>query len=76
MGNNISLERKVALGAPLGKQTFVESFVRNKVEKSVIEVKRLSTLSETQPQAVYAALTHGVMARCTRTPSLSKDLQP
>ena len=62
---NISLERKVGLGAPLGKRTFAESFVRNKVEKWVIEVKRLSTIAKSQPHAANAALTHGVMVRWT-----------
>ena len=73
-GVNISVEGQKHLGAPLGTRNFAETFVRNKVQKWLNEVKCLSTIAKTQPQAAYAALTHGVMARWTYLMRLVPDI--
>ena len=59
----ISEEGKRYLGDAMGTATFVEQFVRRKVEGWVKEVERLSTLAMTQPHAAYAAFTHGLVSR-------------
>ena len=72
---NISIDGKAHLGAPLGTRTFAEVFVENKVQGWVNEIMRLSTIAKTEPQAAYAALTHGVMARWTYLMRLVPDME-
>ena len=62
-GINITVNGKRHLGAPLGTNAFAQSFVETKVADWVNEIKRLSVVARTQPQAAYAVLTHGFMGR-------------
>lgn len=53
------------LGAAIGTQAFVESYVKQKVSEWAGAVERLSSIAQTQPHAVYAAFTHGLMSKWT-----------
>ena len=64
-GVNITAEGKRHLGAALGTPVFVESYVQQKVAGWAREVERLSSIAATQPQAAYAALTHGLISKWT-----------
>ena len=79
-GVSVTEEGKRHLGAAIGTQAFVERYVKQKVSEWVITVERLSTFAHTQPQAVYAAFTHGLMSKwtyLTRTiPNIGNLLSP
>ena len=62
-GMQITTQGQRHLGAPLGSKSFVEKFVHAKVSVWVSEIKSLSEIASSQPQAAYAALTHGLMSR-------------
>ena len=64
-GISITEEGKRHLGAALGTQGFVESYVQQKVSEWVKAIEHLSTIAETQPHAAYAAFTHGLMSKWT-----------
>ena len=79
-GINITTQGKRHLGAPLGTSTFTQSFVESKVAVWVEEIKRLSSIARTQPQAAYTALTHGIMGRWAflmrSVPGVEDQFQP
>ena len=62
-GINITAQGKQHLGAPLGTNAFIQSFVESKVVGWVEEIKWPSRIARTQPQAAYTALIHGIMGR-------------
>ena len=62
---NITTIGKPHLGSPLGSQEFTESFVRDKVQTWSEELKKLSIIANTHPQAAYAAFTHGIVGKWT-----------
>ena len=64
-GINISSQGRPHLGAPLGSNAFIQSFVESKVTNWVKEIKQLATIAKSQPQDAYAALIHGLMGRWT-----------
>ena len=78
-GVSITMEGR-HLGAAVGTQTFVESFVQQKVSEWICAVERLSSIALTQPHAAYAAFTHGLVGKwtyLTRTiPDIEDLLQP
>ena len=53
------------LGSALGKTDFVQNFIREKANSLVGLIHVLSDVAKSQPQAAYAALTHGLMGRWT-----------
>ena len=57
----ITAEGKRHLGAALGTASFVTLFVTQKVSVRKHELEVLSDISLTQPHAVYAAFTHGII---------------
>ena len=59
-GIHVCTEGTCYLGAAIGKARFLQSFVQDKVDAWVCEIKTLSKISLDQPQAAYAAFTHGV----------------
>ena len=61
----ITREGQKHLGAALGSQTFVETYVTGKVQEWVREVERLAALARSQPHAAYAAMTHGLSSKWT-----------
>ena len=64
-GVSITAEGKRHLGAAIGTNSFVESYVKRKVSGWVHEVERLSSIAVTQPHAAYAAFTHGQTSKWT-----------
>ena len=64
-GVSITAEGKRHLGAAIGTNSFVESYVKRKVSGWVHEVQRLSSIAVTQPHAAYAAFTHGQTSKWT-----------
>ena len=79
-GMQITTQGQRHLGAPLGSKSFVEKFVHAKVSVWVSEIKSLSEIASSQPQAAYAALTHGLMSRWTHlmrtVPGIDNLFQP
>ena len=63
------------LGAAIGKDSYIKSFVSEKVDGWVSEIERLAHYAESQPHAAFAALTHGLTSKwsylCRATPSIS-----
>ena len=53
------------LGSALGSDSFLSNFVATKISTWVDELENLSEVAKTEPQAAYAALTHGLIAKWT-----------
>ena len=51
------------LGLPIGKPSFIESFVNEKVQEWTNDVENLSMFADSQPHAAYSALTHGLTSK-------------
>ncbi len=70
-------EGKRYLGSAIGKHSFLETYVEQKVDTWVEELKRLSI---SQPHAAFAALTHGPSSRWTylarTTPNIEELIKP
>ena len=62
-GVSITVEGKRHLGAAIGKQIFIESYVQRKVSKWVGEIESLSSIATSQPHAAYTAFTHGLAGK-------------
>ena len=79
-GVNITTDRRKHVGAAVGSQSFVRTYVNEKVIQWVQEIEDLTTIAMSHPQAAYAALTHGLMGRWFYTlrtiPGISDLLQP
>jgi hypothetical protein len=79
-GIRMSIDGHRHLGAALGSRHFVNDFVRSKMAEWVTEVKNLSDVALTHPQAAYAVFTHGLTSKWTfimRTvPNIEDEFQP
>ena len=79
-GIKVTTQGARILGAALGVRPFVEKFVRDRVACWVTEVKNLSVIAKTHPQAAYAVFTHGLSSKWSflmRTiPDIGTELQP
>ena len=68
------------LGLALGSDSFLSDFVATKISTWVDELENLSEVAKTEPQAAYAALTHGLIAKWTylmrTTPGISDHMAP
>ena len=64
-GISITCEGKKYLGAPLGTDAFVHSFIHQQISTWEKELKLLSKFAVTQPHAAYAAFTHGFTSKWT-----------
>ena len=53
------------LGSPIGSESFVDGFIKDTIDKWLLDLKVLCTFAESQPQAAYAAFTHGLFSRWT-----------
>ena len=51
------------LGGAIGNNNFIRSFIQSKVEDWKEELETLINIAHTQPQAAYAAYTHGIMPK-------------
>ena len=60
---NISVEGRLYLGATIGTQEFKHNYVGAKVSEWSSEVLLLTKIAESQPQAVYSALTHSLSSK-------------
>ena len=79
-GINISSTGRQHLGSALGSDSFVNEFVKSKIAKWILEMETLTKIARTEPQAAYAALTHGLIGKwlyAMRTiPGISKLFAP
>ena len=79
-GVGFTQEGKRHLGAALGTNSFVDSYVQKKVSERVREIEQLSSFAVTQPHTTYAAFTHDLSNRWTflarTTPNIGNLLQP
>ena len=80
-GVQITTEGRPYLGGPLGSTEFVENFLEKKVSDWEKEIQLLAKFAVTQPQASFAALTHGIISRWAYSlrvisPSAAELLQP
>ena len=64
-GIEMTTEGRRYLGGGIGRSGFLIDYVKEKVKQWVGEVEALSNIAQTQPQAAYAAFTHGLMSRWT-----------
>ena len=62
-GVNITSRGHQHLEVPIGTRRYIKEVVSNKVREWVVEIEELTSFAVTQPQAAYAALTHGVMEK-------------
>uniref|UniRef100_A0A1X7V9A6 Uncharacterized protein n=1 Tax=Amphimedon queenslandica TaxID=400682 RepID=A0A1X7V9A6_AMPQE len=60
-----SYERACKVFESSGIVSFVDGFIKDTVDKWLLDLKVLCTFAESQPQAAYAALTHGLFSRWT-----------
>ena len=61
----ITEEGQKYLGSAIGKQTFIDSYVQQKVTTWIDELDRLSSIAITQPHAAFTAFTHGLTSKWT-----------
>ena len=77
---NVTCTGRPHLGAPLGTQDYIDTFVSEKVEQWSGDLKLLSAIATTQPHAAFAAFSHGLFSKwsfLSRTISnISHLLQP
>ena len=71
----ITSEGRRYLGGALRSQTFVETFMANKVADWSAEVQRLAKFAATQPHAAHAAFTHGLLSRWIYTLRVTNPLK-
>lgn len=64
-GIQITCEGERHLGAVVGSDSYRTSYVSNKVEKWVIDIKELSKIGKEEPQAAFTAFTKGISHRWT-----------
>ena len=73
----VSDEDQRYFGSAIGKKSFLESYLQQKVDTWIEELKLLSSIATTQPHSAFAAFTHGFSSRWTflaRTTSSIADL--
>jgi len=79
-GIRITSEGRPYLGAAIGSENFVNSFVADKVKGWVEEVTQLARFAESQPHAAYGAFTHDLSSHwlfvSQTVPSESDYFQP
>ncbi len=76
---NISMEGKPHLGTSLGSKEYSDKCTKEKVAEWSLELEKLTTITETEPHAAYAAITHGLASKWTylsrTTPDISEHLE-
>ena len=77
---NVTSEGRPHLGAAIGTESYINSYVKRKVEQWYVELECLALVATTQPHSAFAAFTHGFTSKWThlaRTiPNISYFLQP
>ena len=66
-GINVTSAGKRHLGAVIGSQAYKQEFVNSIVDKWIRELRVLTEIAETQPQAAYSAYIHGFKHKFTYT---------
>ena len=61
----ITTEGRRYLGAAIGRNSFKEKFVQEKVHEWIEELLQLTEIARTKPQAAYSAFTHGTLSKWT-----------
>lgn len=64
-GTSITEEGNRHLGAAIGNEAFVESYLKQKVSEWVNTVECLSPIAHSQPHAAYATFMHVLMSKWT-----------
>ena len=79
-GVNVTTEGRPYLGAAIGTRSYVDKYMKGKVDQWVSTVETLSSIANSQPHAAYAALTHSLQGRWTYlsrvTPNIGHLLKP
>ena len=60
---NITSVGRCYLGSPIGSEEYIIDFVKKKVMEWVAQIERLAMIAQSQPQAAYSALTHGLYGK-------------
>ena len=60
----ITTERTKYLGTPIGDEAFVNMSIEQKTAEWVEEIKQLSSIAQSEPQAALAAFMHSVASEC------------
>ena len=78
-GINITSAGKRHLGAVIGSHEYKQEYVNNSIDEWIKELRVLTEIAETQPQAAYAAYIHGFKHKLTymlRTvPNITNELK-
>ena len=76
----VTSEGRPYLGAPLGTDGFIHTFVESKVQQWSKELESLATIAHSQPHAAHAAFRHGMTNKwfyfTHTTPYIGYLLQP
>ena len=78
-GVQITADGHRLLGAPIGTQSFCKNFTERTVANWKLQLEALSTVARPQPQAAYAAFTHGFIGKWTflaRTTAIGELFSP
>ncbi len=62
-GINVTCTGRPYLGSPIGTDEFVAECMESKVNGWIEEINRMGEIGLSQPHAMFAALTHGLMSR-------------
>ena len=60
-------------GVPIRTEEYIQSFLTNKVKEWSEELSLPATIAQVQPQAAYAAFTHGLMSKWLYLSHIMKD---
>ena len=76
---NVTSEGRPHLGAAIGTESYINSYVKQKVKQWSVELEWLALVAATQPHSGFAAFTHG-SSKWTHVahtiPNVSHFLQP
>ena len=63
-GSDVSVRTDGArlLGSPIGSESFVDRYIKDTIDTWLHDLVVLCTFAESQPQAAYAAFTHGLFS--------------
>ena len=62
---NVTSEGRPHLGAAIGTESYINSYVKQKVEQWSVELERLATVATAQPHSAFAAFTFGFTSKWT-----------
>ena len=74
-GVKITKEGERHMGAVVGSEEFKESYVKEKIEKWIVDVEELARIAKDEPQAVYSSFTKAISHRWTYVQRTVPDIQ-